>query len=277
MNKNKEKYLVLILVFCVIATFIGGYYLGSCISKEKIVEKNNKSDNVEDKIEEEEDDEKVLEEEQLSMELLQIQNIVNSYNNTTNLAFSNLLYKYYVIDNKHSDDSFELYNYVTSLSDFDKMYFISLTNNTVFYVENKLASLFGKNVDVKREDFKYYYGTHGEIIFNYDEETDSFIASDVGCFSPYPRSYYNYKFDSFKKDGDIYTITYYGLYDEFIDIGPGSLFNKDESIYYDNGWLLNQDEYLETEFLKDKSNFLKLEYSFEKTNDKFYLVDFREA
>lgn len=264
MDRNKEKYLVLVLIICVVLSFGGGYLLGNNIKKCDKMTIVNKENN-----------------EVTANEFFEIENILSEYNNNELLS---LLYNYYVVDNKASNNDNALYNYVNSLDTMDKLS-ISSTVGKVSKIENGLESLFGKRIEIKREDCGYYNDS-GLPFIVYNKETDEFELNEDNdlIYSDIPTwlnaiQYYNYKLDSINKENDTYVITYYGLYEERMDLGPSTYFNKDKSInrfYYDEDGV-SFETYINKEFINNKDKFLKLEYSFKKNDNGFYLVGFREV
>lgn len=266
MNKNKENYLVLVLIICVTFAFAGGYLLGSSIKKcDKITIDNTENNEV------------------TANELFEIENILSEYNSNELLS---LLYNYYVVDSKASNNENALYNYVNSLDTFGKLSILGNgSDGKVSKIENELELLFGKKIEIKREDCGYINNSDLPFIV-YNSETDEFelnedndlIYSDIPTW-PNEVQYYNYKFDSISKENDTYVITYYGLYEERMDLGPSTYFNKDKSInrfYYDEDGV-SFETYINKEFVNNKEKFLKLEYSFKKNDKGFYLVGFREV
>ena len=94
-------------------------------------------------------------------------------------------------------------------------------------------------------------------------------------------NYDNYKLKDKNIENDELVITYYGLYAYQDEIGPTTLSN-DKNIerilnYEEESNGMTDEEYLEKAFSNNKDDFFKFSYIYKKINDKYVLVDFKQA
>ena len=96
-----------------------------------------------------------------------------------------------------------------------------------------------------------------------------------------PGYIYNYKLKDKNIENDELVITYYGLYAYQDEIGPTTLSN-DKNIerilnYEEESNGMTDEEYLEKAFSNNKDDFFKFSYIYKIINDKYVLVDFKQA
>lgn len=265
MDKNKSFYFTLVVIFCVILSGLGGYFIGTHFSEKETVKNEVKKD-----------EEKKNE----NLEVLK--------DKTIDTLTSITLYNYI----KSKSES--LTSYLNSLSDSQKLCLAGLSFDkkaTLKSLKNKLINTFGTDLDIEGKDY-YLFSDDEMPMYFYDEETGTFNYNDN-----YPGTdvvtnlgstgIYNYKLIDIRQEKDKYIVEYYGLYEtNFFDLGPTWLENgknidrvnadnaKDYG-YDDDDLTLN--EYLDKAFSNNKDDFFKFSYIYKKINNNYVLVDFKQA
>mgnify|MGYP004521852113 FL=1 len=257
MNKNKEMFLTLVIMFNIILAGIGSFYLGRHFGYKVEIKKES-----------------------------EIQT-----NELNNLFFTNEVNR--VLYNFLQSKENNLKNYLDNLSNSQKLYLAGiisydgletdLDNKKLENLKNNLVKYFGDDLKVSGQDY-YAMEQDEEPVFKYDAKTDSFVYNENVIGSDVITSFelgfvYNYKLDNIVYNKDGFAVTYYGLYGLEDEIGPTTLTNdKDiERIlnYTDDG--MSDDAYLEYQFNNNRKGFLKFTYYYKKVNDKYVLTDFKQA
>ena len=252
MDKNKSFYLTLVVVFCVVLSGFGGYFIGTHFGeKDKVVENNNVNENNED-----------------------------SPIGDLNYYVLTGLYSYLFSGNNDFEE------YLNSLTNSQKLYIAGIfdeKNKTFSDLKANLVKYFGSDLNVKAED--YYVEGIDEALLKYDKSSDKFISQEVNTDSITDLGLdfiYNYKYEGTTvKNNEEITITFYGLYAYQDEIGPTTISNNSniERLlnYEDESNNESDEEYLEAAFNNNKDDFLKFSYTYKKVNDKYVLVDFKQA
>ena len=268
MDKNKSFYLTLVVVFCVVLSGLGGYFIGTHFGEKETIKNEVKKD-----------EEKKNEE-------------INA-NDIKVADLSNYVYTALYSYLKSGEKS--LNSYLNNLSNDQKLYVAGLLNfedednkyNNKKYsdLKNKLIDVFGTDLNLQAKDY-YTLADDKEPLFIYNKETDEFVYNEntigTDVLVDFDLGYiYNYKLKDKNIENDELVITYYGLYAYQDEIGPTTLSN-DKNIerilnYEEESNGMTDEEYLEKAFSNNKDDFFKFSYIYKKINDKDVLVDFKQA
>ncbi len=250
MDKNKSFYLTLVVIFCVVLSGLGGYFIGINFGKgEVVVRKNDNNDNkVIEKESKEEDDIEVLE-----------------LTSSVNVAIYNYL----------QSDSTDLISYLNGLSNSQKLYVAGLQGDDTFTnLKEDLVDLFGTDLNIKAED--YYVGNTLQATYNAESDKYTWVGDYDLLFDFESKEVFNYRLENTTIKDDEYVVTFYGLYTSSDNIGPTTATN-DKNINclldYEENQDTSNDECLDNAFVNSKDDFLKISYIYKKINDKYVLVD----
>lgn len=257
MDKNKSMFFTVMIIFCVVLSGIGGFFLGTKFGgkNQTIVEECQQAKiNIEDYGE-------------YTLEIL-----------------------YNFIESKNND----LKDYLTNLNNSQKLYAAGILdgdidgshkNKKFSDLKENLISIYGSDLNVLPND---YYPTKfdEEPLYKYNKETDEYIYNELfppgDVLTDLDVSYiYNYKLESTKEKDNILTITYYGLYADGFETGPTevtNLNNISRTLNQDIEFgAMSDEEYLKQAFMNNKDDFFKFMYSYKKINNKYILIDFKQA
>ena len=268
MDKNKSFYFTLIVIFCAIFAGVGGYFIGIHFSEKENIKNETKIDT-----------EKKNEDENTNdIEALNLSNYVYT-----------ALYNYLKSGEKN------LNSYLNKLSNDQKLYIAGLLNfedednkyNNKKYTDlkNNLKNIFGTELNLQAKDY-YTLADDKEPLFIYNKETDEFVYNEntigTDALVDFELGYiYNYKLKDKRIENDKLIITYYGLYAHQDEIGPTTLSNNKnvERIldYEEESNGMTDEEYLEKAFSNNKDDFFKFSYIYKKINNKYVLLDFKQA
>lgn len=269
MEKNKMFYITLVLVVCVVFTGIGCFYLGTKFGENSSnVDKKEGIDNKESNNDNKKDDTSYIEE-LLSVDISDI----------TKMG----LYNY----SKSGKSS--LKEYFNSLNNSQKLDLAGLalgSENLFKDLKQNLINTYGSDLGVEAKDCYLsgdsvptfvYNSTSDKFVFN-ENSGGTDIVTNLGDIS-----LYNYRLKNIQKNGDNYIVSYYGLYEtNMYGLGPTWLTNNknidranvdNAESYGGDGTPI--DYYLATAFNNNKSDFLVFEYTFNKKNNNYYIVDFK--
>ena len=264
MEKNKLNYITYLVIFCVILSFVGCFFLGTYFGEKETVTKT----------EEKNPDEEIFK--SAKIEEYSIYTLTALYNFT-----------------QSSQRDFN--EYLTNLSNSQKLYVAGLVNyldednkynNKSFdTLKENLISVFGSDLGVQPEDY-YMMTTDEEPLFKYNKDTNEYVYNEntigTDVLTDFQNAYvYNFKLASEEKIDDNYVITYYGLFAFQNEIGPTSatnLTNISRLLNYDSDYDgLSDKEYFENAFKNNKDDFFKLIYTYKLVDNKLILVDFKQA
>ena len=259
MEKGKELYFTLIVLFCAVLMGIGGFYLGTEFTDDKTVENTGK---VENKL----NSSDLLKEEN-NLDVLK-QKEVSSY-------IKGGLYSY--IKSNKSD----LINYFTSMNNSNKLYMAGILNEQNYStLENNLMAVFGNNLGLEKKDY-YILETDEEPLYKYDSTTSKYVYNENVLGSDLlseldQKKVYNYKLKDVKKDGENYIASYYGLYEYAGSVGPSTLSNEENIEIVVEDEKASQSE-LDAKFNENEKDFFVFEYIYTLKDDSFYLTGFKQA
>ena len=270
MDKNKSLYFSLIVIFCVVIAGLGGYYLGITFS-------NNEDVTVKYEKKEETYEKEVVKDN--NDELTKLPTLSEPV--------------YVVLYNYLKSGKNNLIDYLSNLNNNQKLYVAGLINwkderdenKTYTNLRNYLIEVFGTDLNISASDY-YTPMDDEEPWLIYNKETDKFIdnektnAGDT-LFDLSGSYIYNFKLKDTSFNEDKYIVTYYGLYACMDEIGP-TILSNDKNIdrylnYEDDTDGLTGEEYLEKIFNNNKDDFFQFIYTYKKVNDKYILVDFKQA
>ena len=267
MDKNKSLYVTLVVVFCVILSGVSGFFLGTNFVKDNNtpIKNNETKENNEEK---EPTNINIEDYKQYTLQILY--NFIQSKNNDLN-------------------------NYLTNLNNNQKLYAAGLLyfenedekfkNQKFEDLKENLVNIYGTDLNVLPNDY-YMLPTDEEPLFKYNKDTDEYIYNEntpgTDIITDLSNGYiYNYKLESTEEKDNILTITYYGLYALQDEIGPTTVTNANNIsrlINYESEFDgMSDEEYFKQAFLNNKDDFFKFTYSYKKVDNKYILIDFKQA
>ena len=267
MEKNKSLYVTLVVVFCVILSGLSVFFLGTnFVNNHKTPIKNNENKNN------------------------------NEENKPTKINVEDYKqYTFEILYNFIQSKNGDLNNYLTNLNNNQKLYAAGLLyfenedekfkNQKFEDLKENLVNIYGTDLNVLPNDY-YILPTDEEPLFKYNKETDEYIYNEntpgTDIITDLSNGYiYNYKLESTEEKDNILTITYYGLYALQDEIGPTTVTNANNIsrlINYDSEFdKMSDEEYFKQAFANNKDDFFKFTYSYKKVDNKYILIDFKQA
>ncbi len=245
MDKNKSFYLTVVVIFCVVLSGLGGYFLGTHFGENSSVTKKACKDSEEVEVSE---------------------NIPELSSNVKVVLYNYL-----------KDGNGDLFSYLNGLSNSQKLYLAGINSEISFSeLKQNLIDTFGSDLGLLAED--YYVGE--TLQAKYDAESDKFVwTGDTDLLFDFESiEVYNYKVYDNKETSDEVSVDYYGLFAYTDNIGPTTLTN-DNNIkrligFEQEGDDETDEEYLENAFNTNKDDFFKFNYVYKKVNGMFVLTGF---
>lgn len=264
MDKKKSLYFTLVVVFCVVLSGLGGYFIGESINRKEVLK----------------DTEKQVEESDSSED----DTIAANHGKDIYL----LLYNYI------KSDKSNLQEYLSGLSNMEKMYvggFHGADYSITFsQIKLNLINTFGSDLQITNDiDNRFKYDVNFDSYY-YDSESQYIRYADTSFEL---KDIYNYKLIETKYDDNTEVISYYGLYNDCYDVGPCTYTGKNGlKIFLLRDDNESFDEYnkrikqaFDNAFKEHKEDFYRFDYyynqsnvgEFDHTGGRYILVDFKQA